>query len=69
MTIFDHAGTSCLAALYPMTPMNAPNVWCHDLVEVSWKIRKFCWTFLHLSTDDEEGQAIFEMTVKEESSK
>ena len=49
----------------PMTPMNTPRLWWYDLIEVSRKIRKFWWTFgVSLATNDEEGQAIFETTVK-----
>ena len=48
----------------PMTSMNALKRWCHDLVEISWKIRKFLMHLLMLlATNDEKGQAILEMTV------
>ena len=48
----------------PMTSMSAPKRWCHDLVEISRKIRKFLTDHLTLlANNDEKGQAIFEMTV------
>ena len=50
----------------PMTPINALRRWCHDLVEISRKIRKFLTDLLMLlATNDENGRAIFEMTTEE----
>ena len=49
----------------PMTSMNALRRWCHDLVEFSRKIRRFLMHLLTLlATNDEKGQAIWEMTVQ-----
>ena len=48
----------------PMTSMSAPRRWCHDLVEILRKIRKFLIDLLTLlANNDDKGQAIFEMTV------
>ena len=49
----------------PMTPMNSIRKWCHDLVKISRKIRKFLIDLLMLlANNDEKGQAIFEMTTE-----
>ena len=49
-----------------MTPMNALRKWCHDLVKMSRKIRKFQTELLMLlANNNEKGQAIFEMTTEE----
>ncbi len=48
----------------PMTLMNALRRWCHDLVEISRKIRIFLTDLVTLlANNDKKGQAIFEMTV------
>ena len=49
----------------PMTSMSAPRRWCHYIVEISRKIRKF-WTDLLtlLANNNEKGQAIKEQSSK-----
>ena len=50
----------------PMTPMNALRKLCHDLVEISRKIRKLLTDLLMLlATNDEKGHNTFEMTTEE----
>ena len=49
---------------YPMTSMSAPRRQCHEVVEILRKIRKFLTDFLtFFASNDEKGQAIFEMTA------